>query len=113
MLAATRHQWALPVRFVHKTEQQCNRCALIKVTRHEYEGGRDLYWTEFWRDMEKVEHDCGKTPPCEARLEKQTTTGEPAGLTHLGTAEMDACGDTALAAGSPVVVSDIDGGLTA
>ena len=41
---------------------------MVKVTRHEWERGRDLYWTEFWRDLERVDEN-GETPPCDARLE--------------------------------------------
>jgi hypothetical protein len=63
----TRHRWGDKVHFAHKSEQQCTRCETVKVTRHESEGGRDVYWTEFWRDLEKIEAD--GTPPCDARLE--------------------------------------------
>ncbi len=62
---ALRHARGEPVRFVHKTERQCCRCGLVKVTRHE----GDEHWVEFWRDEEKVaqpHHGRVLTPPCAA-----------------------------------------------
>lgn len=58
----TRHRWGEKVRFPNKTEQQCIQCGLVKVGRHEVEGGRDRYWTEFWRGLDRV--TCEATPPC-------------------------------------------------
>jgi hypothetical protein len=63
-MTSTRHQWGDKARFAHKTEQECARCATIKVTRHEWQAGRDVFWTEYWRDCEQIE--CAVTPPCEA-----------------------------------------------
>lgn len=68
-LTSKRHRWGDPVRFEHKTERQCGRCETVKVTRHEFEGGRDRYWTEFWRDQEQIV--CESTPFCDARLERE------------------------------------------
>jgi hypothetical protein len=65
-MTSTRHSWGEKVRFAHKTEQQCRRCEMVKVTRHEFEAGRDVYWTEFWRDVEQIKTDV--TPRCDARL---------------------------------------------
>lgn len=64
---STRHRWSDKVRFPLKTEQCCQRCDMVKVGRHEFEGGRDRYWTEYWRDEKRVH--CGGTPLCDARLE--------------------------------------------
>jgi hypothetical protein len=36
---------------------------MICVSRHEYEGGRDRHWKEYFRGTERVE--CDKTPACE------------------------------------------------
>lgn len=64
MTAPARHRWGDKVTFPHKTERDCANCGLVKVTRRENEGGRDIYWTEFWRDGERIE--CDGTPVCEA-----------------------------------------------
>lgn len=59
-----RHSWGEPARFAHKTEREClHGCGVIKVTRHESEGGTDLHWVEFWRDQELI--SCKGTPVCE------------------------------------------------
>lgn len=64
MGSGARHCWGEPVRFEHKTERECrNGCGIVKVTRHENEGGRDLHWAEFWRDGEQIQTI--RTPPCE------------------------------------------------
>lgn len=64
---AMKHRWPKDgtVISAHKTEREClNGCGIIKVTRHEAQGSRDVHWVEFWRDMERIE---GKgTPVCEA-----------------------------------------------
>jgi hypothetical protein len=67
-MTSTLHKWAKPERLPYKTERECSRCEMVKVTRHEWERGRDVYWTEFWRDLERVDEN-GETPPCDARLE--------------------------------------------
>lgn len=57
---AQRHRWGKPMRFQYKTERECLRCGMVKVTRHQtYEN----VWNEFWRNgEEKIE---GKgTPVC-------------------------------------------------
>jgi hypothetical protein len=66
-MTSTRHRWDEPVRFERKTERECSRCGMVKVTRREWECGRDVYWTEFWRDLDRVDKE-GETPPCDARL---------------------------------------------
>jgi hypothetical protein len=61
-----KHRWSKhPVRFEYKTERACDRgCGLVKVTRHEWQGGREKSWTEYWRDLDRV--DDGKSVPvCE------------------------------------------------
>jgi hypothetical protein len=60
----TRHRWGDKVVFPHKSERCCANCGLVKVSRHESEGGRDRYWTEYWRAEEKLSTD--KVPACEA-----------------------------------------------
>ncbi len=47
-----KHRWGDKVYFplANKTERECRSCGIVKVSRHEHEGGRDLHWTEFWRD---------------------------------------------------------------
>lgn len=58
-----RHRWGDKQAFPHKSERQCLDCPVVKVVRHEFYGGRDWYWTEFWRDLDQIE---GKgTPTCE------------------------------------------------
>ncbi|MCB1499734.1 MAG: hypothetical protein KDK07_08065 [Bauldia sp.] len=62
---SARHRWGeaeRPTRF--KTERQCVKCGLVKVTRHENTGGPgETHWTEFWRGLERIE--CEATPPCQ------------------------------------------------
>lgn len=66
-MASARHKWGEPDRFPHKSERECRRCGMVKVTRHEAEGPHDRHWTEFWRDCDRIR--CEATPPCDARLE--------------------------------------------
>lgn len=68
MTISTRHKWGEPERFQFKTERQCARCELVRVTRHDDPQGRP--WQEFWRDLEQISGD--HTPPCDARLERVT-----------------------------------------
>ena len=65
----SRHRWGEKVRFAQKTKQECARCETVKVTRHEWQAGREIYWTEYWRDLERIDAD-GATPPCDARCEQ-------------------------------------------
>jgi hypothetical protein len=67
-MTSARHRWGEKVRFPHKSEQQCARCETVKVGRHEWRAGADVYLTEYWRDEERIDAD-GKTPPCDARCE--------------------------------------------
>lgn len=69
----TRHRWPKDGTVIspNKTERECrNGCGIVKVTRHETEGGKDLHWPEFYRELDRVDVD-GKTPPC--------CTGRPTG----------------------------------
>lgn len=43
-----KHRWGSKAVFERKTERICERCGMIKVSRSEHEGGRDVYWTEFY-----------------------------------------------------------------
>lgn len=62
----TRHRWDKPLRTDHKTERECkNNCGIVKVTRHESEGGREKHWPEFWRGLDRVDVD-GRSPACKA-----------------------------------------------
>lgn len=69
-MTSVRHSWGEPARFERKSERECRRCGMVKVTRHEAEGPRDVHWTEFWRDCEQI--PAQPTPPCDARLEVGT-----------------------------------------
>jgi hypothetical protein len=62
-MTTQRHSWGFPHRFEHKTERQCLNCRIVKVTRHEPDGTREKYWTEFYRGLDKIE--CAGTPACE------------------------------------------------
>jgi len=64
----SRHRWGEPLRFERKTERECANCGLVKVTRHEFEGGQERHWTEFWRGLDRIE--CDGTPACEPFLER-------------------------------------------
>ena len=68
-----KHRWPEKGTVIspNKTEREClNGCRTIKVTRHEFEGGRNKDWTEFWRDQERIE--CPGTPVCEPVAEGAT-----------------------------------------
>jgi hypothetical protein len=61
----SRHRWDEGIVITpNKTEREClNRCGIIMVSRHEFEGGRELHCTECWRGLDRIE---GKgTPVCE------------------------------------------------
>lgn len=62
--AGMKHRWGDKVAISpNKTERECcNGCGIVKVTRHETEGGRDLHWMEFWCGLERIEGDA--TPAC-------------------------------------------------
>lgn len=60
----TRHHWADKVVVsANKSERECLICGVVKASRREFEGGRNIYWTEFWRGLDRIE--CEGTPPCE------------------------------------------------
>lgn len=60
------HKWEERTLFPYKTERECsNGCGITRVSRHETEGGRDRYWTEFWRDGEMIKGE--GTPACTGR----------------------------------------------
>lgn len=65
-MSSTRHKWGVRVPFPYKTERQCTRCELVRVTRHDDPNGRP--WIEWWRDCEQIKSNA--TPPCDARLER-------------------------------------------
>lgn len=60
-----KHRWGEKnVVSEHKTERECaNGCGIVKVTRHESEGGREVHWVEFWRDLDRIEGE--GTPVCD------------------------------------------------
>lgn len=63
-----RHRWGDKVQFplAHKSEREClNGCGIIKVSFHQWDGARDLYWTEFWRGLDKIAGAGEATPKCE------------------------------------------------
>lgn len=57
-----RHSWGGRVRFHHKTERECRRCGMVKVTHLQ----NDNCWTEFWRNGEEKAEGKG-TPICTGR----------------------------------------------
>mgnify|MGYP005809863931 CR=1 FL=1 len=64
MTARRKHRWGDKAVHPHKTERDClNRCGIVKVSRHESEGGRDVYWTEYWRGLDEIEGE--SAPACE------------------------------------------------
>ena len=60
----TRHHWGEKIAITpNKSECEClNGCGLIKVSRHEWDGGRELHWSEFWRGLDRIE--ASGTPEC-------------------------------------------------
>lgn len=72
-LKPQKHRWGEKITFPHKSEREClNGCRIVKVVRHESEGGRERHWTEFWRMVaaeqamdysERIEGE--GTPVCE------------------------------------------------
>ena len=72
-MTSTRHKWGQRIEVSpHKSETECIRCDVVRVSRHEWEGGREIHWKEFWRDCELISSG-GPTPPCDARRERQAT----------------------------------------
>lgn len=69
-----RHRWGDPQRFPHKTERVGLKCGMVKVTRHESEGPRDIHFQEFWRGLDQIVTD--KTPPCEVQAEQVSACTE-------------------------------------
>lgn len=70
-----RHSWGNPTRIPHgaalprKTERECLRCGLVKVTWHEIdERGFERYRTEFYRGLDQIEGT--STPVCEVVTEE-------------------------------------------
>ena len=66
----TRHSWSNPTRIPNgltlprKTERECEKCGLVKVTWHEVDDrGFERYRTEFWRGLNQIEGT--STPVCE------------------------------------------------
>ena len=62
-MSGTRHRWGVKARFEHKTEQECGRCGIVKVSRNEWQAGRNLYWTEYWRNLERIDTN-SRAPRC-------------------------------------------------
>lgn len=70
----TKHRWPAQGTVIspHKTERECcNGCGIVKVTRHETEGAKDLHWPEFYRGLDRVDVD-GRTPACPGRARAAT-----------------------------------------
>lgn len=68
----TRHRWSEKTIITpNKSEREClNGCGIIKVSRHEVEGGRDVHWCEFWHWLDRIEGN--GTPACEPVQEAAT-----------------------------------------
>lgn len=47
----------------HHTFRRCWDCGLMRITRHESDGGRDVHWIEWRRNGERI--DSERTPACE------------------------------------------------
>lgn len=47
----------------HHTFRRCWDCGLMKITRHESDGGRDVHWIEWRKNGERIASD--STPACE------------------------------------------------
>lgn len=76
-MTSTRHKWGERNEISpQRTEYPCRRCGALKVSRHEFEGGRELHWKEFWRAGVRLDRD-GLTPPCDAALEAPAEGGSP------------------------------------
>jgi hypothetical protein len=58
MTTSPRHSWGAETRFLFKTERQCVKCGIVKVTKHE----PSRCWTEFYRGLDKIESR--NTPAC-------------------------------------------------
>ncbi len=59
MPGANQHSWGEPERFQRKTERECKKCGMIRVTRHEEE-----IWTEYWNGLDQVPQDGNRVPVC-------------------------------------------------
>ena len=70
-MTASHHSWSDKVAYLNKSERECRRCGLVKVTRHE--GLRS--WVEWWREGERLASEV--TPPCldTARANRMEETG--------------------------------------
>lgn len=68
-MTSTRHKWGERNEISpQRTEYPCSRCGALKISRHEFEGGRELHWKEFWRGGVRLDQG-GATPRCDAALE--------------------------------------------
>jgi hypothetical protein len=63
--AMKRHRWGDKVLITpNKSECECrNGCGIVKASRNESEGGRPIYWTEYWRGLDRIAID--HAPVCE------------------------------------------------
>lgn len=59
-----KHRWGdKTIITINKTERECRHgCGIVKVTRHEFEGGREQHWIEYWRGLDRI--DGSGTPAC-------------------------------------------------
>ncbi|WP_439392357.1 hypothetical protein ACRQ5Q_22440 [Bradyrhizobium sp. PMVTL-01] len=65
MTKGGKHRWGDKVDYplAHKSERECrNGCGVVKVHRHETEGGKDIHWVEYWRNGEMIPG--GMRPTC-------------------------------------------------
>ncbi len=67
-----KHKWSDKVRSDdgHSSRKVCERegCEIICVSRHEFNGGREEHWKEWFRGTELIRRG-GSTPACEAVCE--------------------------------------------
>lgn len=56
-----RHSWGeKTVVSPYKSERQCQKCGIVKASRHEH----NSHWVEYWRGLDRI--DVIRTPACEA-----------------------------------------------
>ena len=71
---STRHRWGERVPLPNRTNRHCQRCGLVRVTRHE---PNEMPWIEWWRDDARIRSEL--TPPCDGRFDAagQAVSGTP------------------------------------
>lgn len=68
-----RHKWVERNRVVDRTERQCMKCGLWKITRHERDADPP-HWVEWYRGKIRVPGDL--TPQCTGAQQAEARAGE-------------------------------------